>query len=276
MNFIVGLLMKLRFLSVDIAVGGVLCTLALARLENIKMPLSVPLCLFLAIWCIYTLDHLMDAMRLDNPSMPRHRFHKIHKQWIIVLLILGVFSGVIVAASLPAMILWYGIGLTIAIGLYFLLLYFIKSFIPKEILIGLGYTIGIFLGPYSMIEHISAKWLFLFVEFTTIAVYNLILFSYIEKEEDITDGSQSWATHFNEQSIELHLLSLFAICGATAIIGLIIYSYDVYFLVFQLIILLMIISLVGVKINARKIINSENYRLLADMVFFFPGVLLLC
>lgn len=274
MKLLIGILNIIRVLSLDIAAGGVICTSAVARLYNVAMPWTVSVCLFLAIWCIYTIDHLMDALKIENPTMHRHQFHQKHKVWIEILLILAIVVGGAIAFYLPEATLKLGIGLTVCVGLYFMNLYVSNAFVPKEILVGGGYALGVFLGPISVYQSLPEKWLILLIQFALVAISNLILFSWLEKEKDLEDGSQSWATRYTAKLVQTHFKVLLGTVLVLAAVGLVMYAHDAFFAVFQLIVLAMIGTLEWIRRIPGQLRENENYRLIGDAVFLYPGILL--
>ena len=166
------LIINLRILSLDIAIGGVVCSLAVAKMIGIEMPYPISGCLFLAIWSIYTIDHLIDSSYLKYPSMPRHQFHKKHQGIIRTVLFFAIVAGAFLASQLPADTLWMGAIIGIVVVVYFLTIMSTAAFIPKEIIVGAIYTIGVFIGPLSMYETFNIKILIVGFELWMIATFN--------------------------------------------------------------------------------------------------------
>lgn len=57
----------LNALSLDVVLGGVISGLFFAKLLEVTLPSQVLVELALAVWVIYTLDHLWDAYRSQRP-----------------------------------------------------------------------------------------------------------------------------------------------------------------------------------------------------------------
>lgn len=65
---------------------------------DFAMPWSWYVVLPLAVWVIYTGDHLLDAYRLqDQASTPRHRFHHRHFKLLLALAVIAAVTAVTLA-----------------------------------------------------------------------------------------------------------------------------------------------------------------------------------
>src|ERR1700710_2690108 len=75
----------LNLLSIDVAVGAMVCALWFTRMLSAGPRPYAITSLGLTVWIIYTCDHLLDAKRLSQTaSTARHRFHQQHFKTIIV------------------------------------------------------------------------------------------------------------------------------------------------------------------------------------------------
>jgi hypothetical protein len=88
----------LNILSIDIAVGAVICALYFSKIFEVEVRPYGLAALALTVWVIYTADHLRDARNiLKRASSERHAFHQSHFGILLVLLICAVVAdGVII------------------------------------------------------------------------------------------------------------------------------------------------------------------------------------
>ncbi|UXP33773.1 UbiA family prenyltransferase [Reichenbachiella agarivorans] len=263
------------WLSLDIALSAAVLSNAVAVLFEVELPWAVSAALFLCVWMIYTLDHLLDAKKLNQtPTMPRHAFHyRFATRIFIALLIVALFSLGLVF-FLPAITLVYGIVVAGLVGLYILLTWWLKIFIAKEFLISILYAVGVFIGPFSCGLVLSeASWL-VFFEIMFLAVINLMLFSMYEQEKDRIDGFSSWATIFGQSRLRQMLRTSFV--GMLVLLGMsLAVSLDPMWLVFQCVVLVMIGVLFLLYLRRNLFYHNEYYRWVGDMIFFFPSVVFL-
>ena len=91
-------------LSLDLVAATCICSLFLARVLDQPLPPAVVLALALAVWAIYTADHLLDAWLIPHPaSTERHAFHQRH---FGVLCLLLAAMLVLALCLLPAILLF--------------------------------------------------------------------------------------------------------------------------------------------------------------------------
>jgi len=281
MQPIVQFLHYIRLLSLDIALASVLVSLTIAKMLDVEMPYAVSVCLFLAIWSIYTIDHLIDSARVHHPSMPRHQFHKKHHRIIRTVLFCAIGAGTFSAWLLPSETLRIGVIIGLVVIVYFSMLVSAdardparQAFIPKEIIVGAIYTLGVLTGPLSIYRALSLKFLIVGIELWMIAIFNLLLFSTIEYEKDIKDGSKSWITQFGPIRTKRHFRILLATTLSLGVFSFLLFSHDAFFAWFQAVLMLMVVTLEFVRIGSSRFLTNENYRLLGDAVFMYPAILL--
>ena len=166
--------------------------------------------------------------------------------------------------------LHHGIGLSIAVAVYFLALTQIIGFIPKELIVGIVYAVGISLGPVSLSESLSWISIMCIVQLALLAVINLLILSLIEEWEDRHDGFRSWVIRFGARATRTHLNVLFVLAAAS-IVSLLVFSRQFDIVVFEISIALMTAILYWIFKQPYRFTQNQNYRLLSDLVFYFPG-----
>src|SRR6478736_436347 len=87
MKSVVAFYRVINALSLDVAGGAVICALFFAQLLKVNLFPQGLAALGLAVWIVYTGDHLLDAKRLrEQASTFRHGFHQQHFKLLAVLL----------------------------------------------------------------------------------------------------------------------------------------------------------------------------------------------
>ncbi len=263
-------------MSIDVAIGGVIMSASIAKLWDVDMPIVVYIALFLCIWMIYTLDHLLDAKKAKEiPTMKRHKFHQQYGTILFYVLFMTAMTSLSVLFFLPPQILLYG-GITAGIiAGYFLLTWWLKVFVAKEILIAVLYSSGVCLAPMVLQSEFSLNQLFIYVQVALVAFNNLLLFSFYDSEDDLKDGYSSWATINGALQTKRFLTFSMIVSLMIIVLMLILGGESEAYFVFQISLFFMILVLGALFIGVRKLQSEYWFRLLGDGVFMFPGVMLL-
>ena len=191
------LLNAIQNLSLDVTVGAVICSVFMAELLGVTLQVSMLLGLGIAIWLIYTIDHLFDARKsTDDTDNPRHRYHKHNFNSILAVAIIVFVTGLYNLLSLPWITIKYGLILAALVLVYIVSLHLLKlkKTGHKEFLAALIYSFGVFVAPLSLLDTIDTKAIFLFVVFFLVVMTNLLLFPLFEEETDRKDQLQSVVT----------------------------------------------------------------------------------
>ena len=256
--------------------GAALLTMAISDFIGIELPLSIPLCLAISIWLIYTLDHLLDAKRSPEISIERHLFHRRNFKILTINLILIALTGFYVVWSLPTITFIYGLGLILLVLVYFTLIYFFKNFYFKEVLVAIVYASGVFLGPISLIENaVDLQIISFFIQLLFLALINLILFSYNDLEKDQADGNPSIVIKLGKEMTQQLLILLFILLIVIQIGSLLFFLDNPDFLLFQILFTLMTAVLLSLKKWDNFFALNSRYQLIGDGVFFMPAIWLL-
>lgn len=262
-------------ISLDVVLGSGLMSLVIAKYYQVHLPAVVVLCLMIAVWIIYTYDHLSDARKIiGSASTFRHRFHQQHYHALKVGLCGIIFLGLVMVFMLPSVVILWGIGCVCVVSCYFFLLR-LKFFWPKELLIAVCYTFGIFLGPLSLSQSsLAFSQLMLLPEILLLALANLILFSYFDCETDKQDGHYSLAIHLGMAATRRLVMGLLV---AGLIISLIMFfeAGNPAGQYMQILIFCMNGVLLLVLLKQEQFRKHEMYRLLGDGIFYIPALLLL-
>jgi len=260
--------------SIDIALGGVIGALFIAKYLGVELDYLVVIELFVTVWLIYTFDHLVDSGSGRYELIAyRHKIHSKHSTSLW-----GIWSfALIVALSLlfkiPSATLMAGSILGVFVVMYFVSLKLLEegNLYHKEFSAALIYATGIFIGPVSIFEGaLSADILILFVEYVLLAAINLLVFSLYEQLANEKSGFQSLLKTLGIEKIRIISWTLILVVILISVLSIIWYWDNSQILKAQFIILLMTICLIFVFINRGTFIRQERYRMVGDAVFFLP------
>ncbi|MEH0155871.1 hypothetical protein V6R21_17125 [Limibacter armeniacum] len=264
-----------QVLSLDVVAGALASTLFIAQYLNVTLPLSVLITLGAAVWVIYTTDHLLDAKSIQHKAHTlRHRFHQEHSKkltWAVA--VVGII-GAVGVYFLPVVTIQYGLTLTIVVGLYFLVLKLTGGnlLMFKEVSIATIYTLGIFLGPFSLAHDFSDTGLWLLLtEYLLLAYINLLEFSLYDASSDAQDQQRSAVSAVGKSKIYWMITLLFVLLFTCMSVGVFYWlSNAPLFVASQWVILLMTLGLLAVLIFRKQLERRQYYRILGDAVFLFP------
>ncbi len=260
-------------LSLDITAGAVISSLYIAKVFKVELSNQVLLGLAVAIWLIYTTDHLWDGYRVKGEAVnPRHAFHQRHFKLIFGIAVFVFGFGVYNTFELPSDTIWFGLGLVALTGLYFLYLKLSKAHLQKELFAAFVYVAGIFVGPMSLLENLDWLMLVAFIQFFLLAYVNLMLFPLFEQEEDNKQGMASIVINRGAKQTRKRIALALIFNGLIAIacIGLGFNESR-----FQFIVLAMSWPLLLLFIRQDVFRPYQLYRIIGDGIFFLPGLALL-
>ena len=259
----------IRWLSLDIVLGAVVLLHYLGNFYSVTFPASVYLALASAVWLIYTLDHLIDARKVESPTSDRHRFHKKHLRTLQKASMMVLMVALVNVFFLPEVIIRNGTLLASACTGYLLLVFLSRKRWVKEFWVALIYAMGIFLAPFSMGQ--MGGWdVFLLSQLILIAFLNLIIFSFYDHELDQHDGFHSIVVRLGRKNsaIAIHGISLLTL--ALTLTGWAISAQQI-----ELVFLLMSVALYNVFLFPVFFHRHERFRIVGDAVFFLPSAFLI-
>lgn len=244
----------------------------LASVMQVDVPVVVFIEVGLAIWVVYTWDHLSDAKTAKEVSSFRHQFHHQHQQALLIGLIGALITGAALVYFLPIQTIYLGISIAVLVLIYFAIIHFYKKFYHKETLVAIVYTLGVFLGPYSCAERIATSSLIAcFANVVLLAFVNLMIFSEFEKEADQKAGYPSLALALGHNARPLIAgVLVFQLLTLIMLFSLEVISDQVAFC-FILMNLMLCLIFFGQSLSQR----NEYYRVIGDGIFFIPVIFLL-
>ena len=268
----------LQMLSIDIVIGACAGMLFFDRLIGADLRLFLYLLLALAVWCIYTFDHLLDAWQIKKAaSTPRHAFHQKHfKILTIILLILG---GLGLGMAFYFLKIKFIVFTGVALGSLILLSFVLLKIFPrqwvffKEISIAVLYVVGIMLAPYfhnDLVIIPEAFWL-LGLAYVLVAWFNTLYLGMLDRESDKVDGLYSFALALGkDRSIKL-LFALMAI-KLSYIVSLYLILHSSSYIHISIILIMALIHCIAFLERKTDI---EGVRRRLDACFMLPFILLL-
>lgn len=271
----------IQYLSLDVVLGALLSSLFIAQLTSVTLTNPMLIGLGIAIWLIYTTDHLIDAKSIaGGANNPRHAFHQQYFKLIIAFGILAFLIGLWNISFLPMETIKFGGILIFCVGVYFVTIRLAdrKSMWHKELSAAMIYSFGIFAGPLSLTLDIAYSTIFLFVQFSIIVILNLLIFPIYEVDSDIKDNMKSLAISVGVVRLKKVINFLFVIVILLTVIGMLelqMLSNGPNWFFGQLIFLLMITVLLSLMIWPSFFKKHNYYRWLGDGVFYLPVLLLL-
>ena len=270
----------IQFLSLDVVAGALLSSAFVAKIFELDLSTPVLIGLGIAIWLIYTADHLMDAYRIKGRATnPRHAFHQRYFKAMIIISLVVFGLGICNIFYLPWNTVKIGSGLILFVGLYFLTTQLTKSksVIHKEVSAALIYSFGIFAGPISLMNTFDQSFIFLFGQFFLIALLNLLIFPLYEIESDREDQMKSLVLKLGGERMKRIIHWAFGISLIMLLIGFFYINpvANQMWLSGQWILFFMLLVLYGLFMKPDTFRPYNLYRVFGDGIFFLPGLILL-
>ena len=262
------------WLSLDVVIGAMASLYFFQKLLHVSLDWPAFVLLGLAVWTIYTLDHVLDARKVANTSSPRRAFHRRHQLVLGVGILATVFSGLVGAFY------WMGWGKEFQLTLILACSMFgcrwaIQKFGPlllKEVSIALFYVLGTIWLPLLRAEAADLTWsvLIFALLFFVLALLNLWMLSFLDREEDRQDGFLSIAHLYPSlQLIQwIRSLSFLGIFAALAVFILL----PSFFRPFSCVLLLLLLVHYLTFFQTR--LSSAQKRQRMELAFWIPWLLL--
>ena len=242
------------------------CSTFFARVLHVQQQRYTVASLGITVWIIYTTDHLIDVHKLSREaSSQRHRFHQKNFNSLLLALIVGIGADCALSFFILKPILYWGIGLALAVGVYLCFQQRLLWF--KELLVSFVYAAGVLLPTMAlMTTELSGSEIILIVFFTLTAFINLVLFSWYDQESDSRDSQISLVTIIGNEQVKRILVILFLI-QAILFMGLVL---DSTYRIEASILFLMNVALLIIFRFPDFFSDKAYYRTVGDTVFLFP------
>lgn len=270
----------LNILSIDIVIGSLLSGAFVVRILNVFPGWAWWVILPLSVWVIYTLDHLLDACKLeDNSHSLRHRYHLVHMKLLIRFLVLVVLTiFVIVVFFLKRDIIVFGLFAIVISCVYLIGVYFIKdpksNLLQKEIFVALIYTAGIWGGPILLLNNFQLSEVLLMLVFFFTVLIDILLFAVYEIKSDKLDNHNTFPIKYG-QSLTVWVVYILSLCSyLICIYEIIVLPYGVLSIAYKIIMIMIFILLLSLSFSSY-LRHKNYYRFIGELVFWIPGIILL-
>jgi 4-hydroxybenzoate polyprenyltransferase len=268
----------LNAFSIDVVVGAVICSLFFAKLLQTYLPAVLVVTLAMAVWSVYTIDHLWDAQRSPMPSITlRHHLHFKYRPILAILLFAVLVIGGVLFWYLPDSTRKMGLILAVSIMIYFLTTTFrgSKPIYHKELSIAAAYSFGVILGPYTLRQiQMTTPHMLVCIQFAMLAFSNLLIFSYFDTELDQKQHFGSLSRSIGKWNARLLAMVMLSLVLVTSIFGFINWYEDTLIRQSQWVLALMTIPLAITLVWYPYFRQCDRYRLLGDITFFVPILIL--
>jgi hypothetical protein len=189
-KYLKNLLTLLSALSLDVALGASSSTyFAFSVCYHHEINKAHFLGLFFSIIFFYSSDHLFDLYRTRNTERSdRRKYHAKLKPLFILLGILSLISIFPLLFYLNIHVVYSGLVLAIGLGLYFFIINTFETHRIKDLLVSIGYTLGIWIPVFSYQinsfnwNHGIAMSLFFLNTFITMLIYAFLDLNSDKKE----------------------------------------------------------------------------------------------
>lgn len=253
-----------NILSLDVVAGAVISSLFFAEMYSVVPSVISLITLALSVWIIYTADRLLDVRDIKGEAASeRHRFHQRHYKGLLYSVLVAVIVNVVLVFFMSPVIIRYGILLSGVVMIYIMFGKFLR--ILKELVVAVLYTAGVILpaipeNPPGIEMYLPILLFFL------IALINLIIFSWFERENDLKDKHNSIATLIDDYRIRKILIGLFI---TAFLFSACIYFLQVPYLV-SFVFVIMILILLVIFCYKNFFAGKNYYRVAGDAVFMMP------
>lgn len=264
------ILLKARWLSLDITIGAIVLLFFISRIHEIEPSVHVYIALAIAIWSIYTLDHLRDARGPSGYRSGRHQYHRDNFERIVLVQIVALAAGVINMFFLPRSIIQAGLIVAGLSGIYLIMQSSLAKVGLKEVVIAVGYATGIFLYPIQVLQG-GEGILMEYVQLTGLALTNILIIAFYDFQEDKHAGFGSFVSFAGYERTRSIIILLITI---QSMVGVYLLSRSDR-LMYQLFILMSLVIFSLVLWKRSFFIHSDRYRLWSDLVFFLPLAIIL-
>lgn len=268
---------RFTWLSLDVVFGAMGGLLFFSKLLRVPLPWTIYALLGMAVWVIYTFDHLMDSRKLSKGThMDRHAFHQKHALALWFLLIINSVIG------LYGAYVTFGIGMELLVaavlGGMILLLMLLIRMLPisfhwlKEANTAIFYVLGIALLPFLRFSFEDWEWQIglLMAGYIGLAYLNLIMLSWLDSGKDQASGFGSLLSVLSKEKVGSLIRRLAFFLIAAFLLCLV--FLPSYYRVFASLLLLM--ALIHYLTFYDKKLTASQIRFRMEATFFIPWLLL--
>lgn len=270
---------KLRILSIDIVLGALSGGIMAAKVFDAQPVVVWWFVLALAVWIIYTADHLIDANKLKDKAASKRRYFYF-KNFRIVVIIEFFLIGLTAFLSFwffDKKTIYFGVAMVVFVTVYLLLVQIKGSekqvWLQKELIVAIVYTVGIWAVPVLESPEIRLPELMILVSFFITVWADILLIAFFEIKNDRQDGFVSLPILIGKKKSALLIKLLFALSVIITFFLLFFQNGGSGLMLAEAILFFMNVVLflsLKYKIYFRE---NERYRIIAETVFLLPAVM---
>jgi hypothetical protein len=272
----------INILSLDVVAGSMMTGIFACKVLHVELHFWWIMILVLAVWVMYTTDHLLDAWRKKaHASIKRHLFHYKNIRTVLpVWIAIAIACIVLSLMMLEKDIIYLGILLGICILIYFGVIYFNKEkrsfFLQKELFIALIYVLGIWLAPIVWYgKNPDGTTLMIIANLVLLAWTEGILVSWFELHDDMTDKHMSFTVLFGKKTSKRFICFLLILVFVFSISGIFFMSNNPTIRM-AFVIELMMGLVLALLISLPEVFSkNEEYRYVGEASFLLPGLIMI-
>ncbi len=264
--------------SLDVVLGALAMGSFASKIMGIHPKTGWYFVLAAAVWIIYTTDHLIDGLFVqNNASLFRHQLHFIWRKPIIVLVILLAISSFLYSLwYLNSTIILGGLILALGVTIYLVLILLVANkrnfYFQKEFFISIFYVLGIWLAPLVWYAKIpDTQMLIVFILFVVLVWSEGLTASTFDFDADRQDKHQSFSTHFGKSKTKKFVNGLLS---ATLLVSLY-FVYKSSEIKYQLsfgLLIIMTISLFIFNYLSSNLKKWHSFRAFGEIIFWLPAL----
>jgi len=235
----------------------------------------------MAVWVVYTLDHLFDSIKLKEKAISaRHQFHYINAKILtIAVLCFGILTLAMSILYFHKQVIHYSLALAGLVVVYFAAINILpdkwRMRIPKELVIAVVYVTGIWFVPlWFSTQHVSGHLIIILLLLTLLVWSEGAIASWFEYDDDVHDGNHSFATNsglIRGKSIILIVLIIVLIF----LTGLSFLSHQPAIKYGVILLLAIDLGLLAILLLPGYFSHNSRYRMIGESLFFIPSLMVL-
>ncbi len=265
----------------DVVVGALATGLFTIKILDVNPPVWWWFVLALAVWVVYTVDHLLDGWNTQyKPAVIyRHIYHyRYHKALISLLFLAILIILTILFLYSPAKLIQRGLIISLIVLIYFVAGKFSKKMkrflFQKELFIAMIYVTGIAVGPVTFSDAPLQSWqVILMISLILLAWAEGVMAAYFDYEKDLHDGHISFATVFGKTATRYFLIALHIFIFIILKINILLIS-DFRSFAAIMIEMVMNLLLLLILLNPATMQKNDRFRIFGEMIFWLPALII--
>lgn len=275
-NYLFRIYKKANVLSLDIVLGALLSAAFANAVFAYQAEWWYYMILASSVWLVYTMDHIVDSLKnKEKTTSKRHLFYFVNLKSIIVFVaLISLLVANLIFFFAPLSLVFFGIFVGSVSLVYLVVLLKKPNFwLPKELLVALIYTLGIWGFPIVLYHSIGLEDLIFPFIFFLLVLFVLLFYSVVDLEEDIANGFLGILSVLPKSSAERLLIMILTF----EIIGFLFLQYFFLWneiLPFSLIYFVMISMNFALYFYRNRLKSNGVYRIVGESIFFVPGIVI--